>query len=96
MGKRFGGDIAGPGGPHDKGQVLFDLDGAIVQDYLTVAKLDTHSGAFAAGLLIEGRLFRSTECGRSSPSARKKSLAFTDLEQSLFWALSAYLRGSTT
>lgn len=59
--KRLGGDIAGPGGPHDRDAVVFDTTGALIQDYLTVAKLETRSGELAVGMLMEGRIVHTKD-----------------------------------
>jgi hypothetical protein len=58
----LGGDIAGPGGPHDHGQVVIDTRRAILMDGLEVAKVDNPSdGRELVAVLIEGKINQSPD-----------------------------------
>jgi hypothetical protein len=59
------GDIAGPGGPYDEGQVVIDTTNAVLMDSLDVARVDNRSdGRSMVALLIGGRLNRSEDRAR--------------------------------
>lgn len=58
----LGGDVAGPGGPHDVGQVVIDTRRAIIMDGLTAVKVDNPSdGREFVALLIEGKINQSPD-----------------------------------
>jgi hypothetical protein len=60
--RKLPGDIAGPGGPFDRGGVLFDTRNAVLMDGVTVATVDNPSdGRRFIGLLLGGRVNRSAE-----------------------------------
>lgn len=55
----LGGDIAGPGGPHDKGQIVINTRGALISDHITVAAIDELDVELPTAILIEGRINRT-------------------------------------
>lgn len=58
----LGGDISGPGGPHDKGGVVVDARRALIVDYQEVVQIDNPSdGRQAVGLLLKGRINQSPD-----------------------------------
>lgn len=58
----LGGEIAGPGGPHDHGQSVVDTSRAMLMDALNVVKLDNPSdGREMVAMLIEGRINQSAD-----------------------------------
>jgi hypothetical protein len=58
----LGGDVAGPGGPHDRGAFLIDTAKALLLDYHTVVRLDTSDESeFIAALLLEGRVNKTPD-----------------------------------
>src|SRR4051812_32163144 len=60
--RELGGEVSGPGGPFDEGQVIVDTSRAILQDHLEVVKIDNPSdGREIVALLISGRINRSTD-----------------------------------
>lgn len=65
MDKRLGGDIAGPGGPHDRGKVVISSEGALLPDYQTFVAFDPEHGAppdeLLVGLLFEGRINKTQD-----------------------------------
>lgn len=65
--RRPGGDIAGPGGPHDRDGVVVETTNAVLLDYSTVSTVEVHRGdeaetAFA--LMMEGRINKTTDRSR--------------------------------
>jgi hypothetical protein len=56
-----GGDIAGPGGPHDRDSVVFNTEGAVLVDNTTVAVMHGAEAGDLVGMLVEGRVNRSTD-----------------------------------
>ena len=60
--RTLGGDIAGPGGPYDRGGVVLNTENAILLDGTTVAMLDNPSDQRRIiGMLLDGRINRSTD-----------------------------------
>lgn len=59
------GDIAGPGGPHDRDAVIVDATDAVLLDYSEVTIVETYrdgqGGGPALGLLMKGRINKSTD-----------------------------------
>jgi hypothetical protein len=56
----FGGSIAGPGGPHDRGGVVLDVGNALVPTSIEVAQLD-EGPVGAVALLLRGPVVSSGE-----------------------------------
>ena len=56
--RKLGGNIAGPGGPHDKGGTIFDTKGAVLLDYCEVATAEGAGDGTedAIALLLAGRV----------------------------------------
>lgn len=58
----LGGDIAGPGGPHDEGQVLIDTRMSVLMDAVDVAMMDSPSDRRRfASMVLGGRVNRSRD-----------------------------------
>lgn len=59
------GDIAGPGGPHDRNAVVVDASEAVLLDYSEVTIVETfrngQGGDKALGLLLKGRVNKSDD-----------------------------------
>lgn len=61
----LGGDIAGPGGPHDRGQVILDTRNSVLLAEVEVAMVDNASDQRRfASLVLGGRINRSTDQSR--------------------------------
>jgi hypothetical protein len=63
--RKSGGDIAGPGGPHDRNSVIIDTTNAVILDATTVTEVETLTGRPALAVLLEGRIARTTERARN-------------------------------
>ena len=63
--RKSGGDIAGPGGPHDRNSVIVDTTNAVILDAATVSEVETLTGAPGLAMLLEGRIARTTERARN-------------------------------
>lgn len=63
--RKSGGDIAGPGGPHDRNAVIIDTTGAVLLDHSDVCLMETTSGTPVLALLLEGRINKSTDRARN-------------------------------
>lgn len=63
--RKSGGDIAGPGGPHDRNAVIVDTTNAVILDATTVTEVETLTGKPALAMLLEGRIARTTERARN-------------------------------
>lgn len=60
--RKLGGDIAGPGGPHGKGDVIIDARNAVLMEHVNVAQVDNPSdGRKAVALVLEGRINQSSD-----------------------------------
>jgi hypothetical protein len=58
----LGGDIAGPGGPHDFGGVVLDASKALIVDYQEVCKIDEGArGRLGFAVLVSGRINQSED-----------------------------------
>jgi hypothetical protein len=58
----LGGDIYGPGGPYDRGQVIIDTRYAVLLEETVVSMVDNPSdGRRVASMLLHGRVNRATE-----------------------------------
>jgi hypothetical protein len=66
--RRLGGDIAGPGGPHDQGAVVIDGTDAILMESLDICVIDqVHAGkSVGTGiyLVVDGRINKTSERAR--------------------------------
>jgi hypothetical protein len=63
--RKSGGDIAGPGGPHDRDSVIVDTTNAVILDHSTVTQVETLTGAPALAMLLEGRIARTPDRARN-------------------------------
>ncbi|MEU3507639.1 hypothetical protein ABZ733_06885 [Streptomyces longwoodensis] len=63
--RKTGGDIAGPGGPHDRNSVIVDTTNAVILDATTVTEVETVNGTPALAMLLEGRIARTTDRARN-------------------------------
>lgn len=63
--RRLGGDIAGPGGPHDRGAVLIDPTDCLLMSGVTVALIDLvragELGERAMFMTLNGRINKTTD-----------------------------------
>ncbi|MFC7794630.1 hypothetical protein [Streptomyces cinereoruber] len=62
--RKSGGDIAGPGGPHDRDSVIVDTTNAVLLDASTVVEVESNSGPII-GMLLEGRINQTTDRARN-------------------------------
>lgn len=63
--RKLGGEIAGPGGPHDMGGVILDTRQAVLPDHVDVAQVDNPSdGRTFVALQIDGRINQSSDRAR--------------------------------
>jgi hypothetical protein len=64
--RKTGGDIAGPGGPHDRNAVIIDTTNAVLLDSQTVSLVETpgHPAPILA-VLLEGRINKTTDRARN-------------------------------
>ena len=64
--RKTGGDIAGPGGPHDANAVILDTTDAVLLDHSTVTLVETpnHTAPVLA-MLLEGRINKTTDRARN-------------------------------
>jgi hypothetical protein len=63
--RKSGGDIAGPGGPHDRNSVILDTTDAVLLDNTNVCLMETTNGSVALGMLLEGRINKTTDRARN-------------------------------
>lgn len=63
--RKTGGDIAGPGGPHDRNAVVIDTTNAVLLDSSDVCLVETSNGTPALALLLEGRINKTTDRARN-------------------------------
>jgi hypothetical protein len=63
--RKTGGDIAGPGGPHDRNAVIVDTTNAVILDATTVIQVETLTGAPALAMLLEGRIAQTADRARN-------------------------------
>ncbi|MFF0009540.1 hypothetical protein ACFYQT_39800 [Streptomyces tibetensis] len=63
--RKTGGDIAGPGGPHDRDSVIVDTTNAVILDATTVTQVETLTGNPALAMLLEGRIARTDDRARN-------------------------------
>lgn len=64
--RKTGGDIAGPGGPHDRNAVIIDTTDAVLLDHSTVTLVETSNHAAPVlAMLLEGRINKTTDRARN-------------------------------
>ncbi|MGS2592066.1 hypothetical protein [Streptomyces hebeiensis] len=63
--RKTGGDIVGPGGPHDRHGVILDDRTAVLLDHTTVTLVETRGGQTVLAMLLEGRINKTTERARN-------------------------------
>lgn len=63
--RKTGGDIAGPGGPHDRNAVIIDTTGAVLLDSSDVCLMETAGGSVVMAMLLEGRINKTTDRARN-------------------------------
>lgn len=63
--RKTGGDIAGPGGPHDRNAVVIDTTDAVLLDSSDVCLMETSNGTPVLALLLEGRINKTTDRARN-------------------------------
>lgn len=62
--RSVGGDIAGPGGPHDEGGVILDTTRAVLLDSVVCSTIEVSETSSMIAMLCEGRINRTTERAR--------------------------------
>lgn len=63
--RKTGGDIAGPGGPHDRDSVIVDTTNAVLLDASTVVEVESTANGPVLAMLLEGRINHSTDRARN-------------------------------
>lgn len=63
--RKTGGDIAGPGGPHDRNAVILDTTNAVLLDHSNVCLMETTGGSVVLAMLLEGRINKTPERARN-------------------------------
>ena len=63
--RKTGGDIAGPGGPHDHNAVIVDTTDAVLLDSSDVCLVETGGGEVVLSMLLEGRINKTTDRARN-------------------------------
>ncbi|WP_399559409.1 hypothetical protein [Streptomyces chartreusis] len=63
--RKSGGDIAGPGGPHDRNAVILDTTDAVLLDHTNVCLMETSDGSVVLGMLLEGRINKTIDRARN-------------------------------
>lgn len=63
--RKTGGDIAGPGGPHDRNSVIVDTTDAVLLDHSDVCLVETSNGSPILAVLLEGRINKTTDRARN-------------------------------
>jgi hypothetical protein len=63
--RKTGGNIAGPGGPHDHNAVIVDTTDAVLLDSSDVCLVETGSGEVVLSMLLEGRINKTTDRARN-------------------------------
>jgi hypothetical protein len=63
--RKTGGDIAGPGGPHDRNAVIIDTTNAVLLDHSDVCLMETTNGNPVMAMLLEGRINKTTDRARN-------------------------------
>lgn len=63
--RKTGGNIAGPGGPHDHNSVIVDTTDAVLLDSSDVCLVETGGGEVVLSMLLEGRINKTTDRARN-------------------------------
>jgi hypothetical protein len=63
--RKTGGNIAGPGGPHDRNAVILDTTNAVLLDHSNVCLMETTGGSVVLAMLLEGRINKTPERARN-------------------------------
>ena len=63
--RKSGGDIAGPGGPHDRNAVILDTPNAVLLDSSDVCLMEAAGGSVVLAMLLEGRINKTTDRARN-------------------------------
>lgn len=63
--RKTGGDIAGPGGPHDRNAVIIDTTDAVLLDSSDVCLVETPGGNVVLSMLLEGRINKTIDRARN-------------------------------
>jgi hypothetical protein len=64
--RKSGGDIAGPGGPHDRNSVIIDTTEAVLLDHSTVTLMGSPGDPKPyLAMLLEGRINKTTDRARN-------------------------------
>lgn len=63
--RKTGGDIAGPGGPHDRNSVILDSTNAVLLDHSNVCLMETTGGSVVLAMLLEGRINKTPDRARN-------------------------------
>ena len=63
--RKTGGNIAGPGGPHDHNAVIVDTTDAVLLDSSDVCLVETGGGEVVLSMLLEGRINKTTDRARN-------------------------------
>ncbi|MBE4761789.1 hypothetical protein [Streptomyces caniscabiei] len=64
--RKSGGDIAGPGGPHDRDAVIVDTTNAVLLDHSTVTLVGSPDAPRPyLAMLLEGRINQTTDRARN-------------------------------
>ena len=63
--RKSGGNIAGPGSPHDHNAVIVDTTNAVLLDASDVSLVETSDGSVALAMLLEGRINKTTDRARN-------------------------------
>jgi hypothetical protein len=63
--RKTGGDIAGPGGPHDRNAVVLDTAKAVLLDHSDVCLMETAGGSVVLAMLLEGRINKTADRARN-------------------------------
>lgn len=63
--RKTGGNIAGPGGPHDRNSVIIDTTDAVLLDHSDVCLMETAGGSVVLAMLLEGRINKTTDRARN-------------------------------
>ncbi len=63
--RKPGGNIAGPGGPHDRNAVVLDTTDAVLLDHTSVCLMETSGGSVVLAMLLEGRINKTSDRARN-------------------------------
>lgn len=63
--RKSGGNIAGPGGPHDRNSVILDTTDAVLLESSDVCLMETSGGSVVLAMLLDGRINKTTDRARN-------------------------------